>query len=177
MPITKPMAIAGSITASMRPRRARLGCHRLSRRCRTLRVGFNEAEARAPRMRRCPASSGPRPRRFNEAEARAPRMPSDFRQHTSRRGRASMRPRRARLGCSSPAWRSSPRPKGFNEAEARAPRMPGDPRIAEDPRIAASMRPRRARLGCPQHGGIGCASHGDASMRPRRARLGCDGPA
>ena len=62
--------------------------------------GFNEAEARAPRMQEAPASSLLGALCFNEAEARAPRM---------RRRAAARRRSRSR----------------FNEAEARAPRMQG----------------------------------------------------
>jgi len=59
---------------------------------------------------------------FNEAEARAPRMLVGIHRNHHQRA-ASMRPRRARLGCRArertlPNYRD-----GFNEAEARAPRM------------------------------------------------------
>ena len=65
--------------------------------------GFNEAEARAPRMQGFTrAESAAIVGRFNEAEARAPRM----------------------LGLvATPLERGNQR---FNEAEARAPRMPDD---------------------------------------------------
>src|SRR5579863_4228499 len=87
--------------ASMRPRRARLGCalsadHR----------GAGESASMRPRRARlgCEKSKWKLylgPMGFNEAEARAPRMSgavfADRRDHD----RASMRPRRARLGCHS----------------------------------------------------------------------------
>ena len=59
----------------MRPRRARLGCSAVVAEPHVTKIGFNEAEARAPRM--LPATvdtvyaAG---HDFNEAEARAPRM-------------------------------------------------------------------------------------------------------
>ncbi len=138
------------------------------------RARFNEAEARAPRMltsRSATATSRPN-RGFNEAEARAPRMPQldgvavDRRVDASMRPRrarlgcsgrrherdhardASMRPRRARLGCASRSTRSRSEPTSFNEAEARAPRMQLS-RLNPFALVrVASMRPRRARLGC-----------------------------
>ena len=65
-------------------------------------VSFNEAEARTPRMlRRCAGDGAVDRIGFNEAEARTPRMrlanETIAASHTS----ASMRPRRARLGCRS----------------------------------------------------------------------------
>ena len=58
---------------------------------------FNEAEAHAPRILP-PARFICRLKVcFNEAEAHAPRIPSR-RDHKARRARASMRPRRMRLG-------------------------------------------------------------------------------
>jgi len=62
-------------------------------------LGFNEAEARAPRMLPGTATIDAVTAGFNEAEARAPRMPA------------------RRL------WGSSNISDSFNEAEARAPRM------------------------------------------------------
>ena len=57
----------------MRPRRVRLGYRALAPR-RPPPTSFNEAEARAPRIRRpAPSPRGPGSR-FNEAEARAPRI-------------------------------------------------------------------------------------------------------
>ncbi len=188
--------------ASMRPRRARLGCRRRRSRCpRVFSRGFNEAEARAPRMpgevdqeRRLSDRASMRPRRarlgctaspgkafrgeprFNEAEARAPRMPdrallpgvrvsNRFNEAEARAPRmpssivtaafdhpASMRPRRARLGCLISGRMQPERASGFNEAEARAPRMRGSRRGLRLVRAGhASMRPRRARLGCGRH--------------------------
>ena len=65
--------------------------------------------------------------RFNEAEARAPRMRGlgwSFRRPCFA---ASMRPRRVRLGCAAlDSTYLSVNPR-FNEAEARAPRMPSAP--------------------------------------------------
>ncbi len=84
---------------------------------------FNEAEARAPRMLARCTHVITIWKCFNEAEARAPRMqtsPSSSREPGSA---ASMRPRRARLGCGSAVNGS-----GIGSQ--------------------ASMRPRRARLGC-----------------------------
>ena len=60
--------------ASMRPRRVRLGCSSVIVILPVNQIGFNEAEARAPRMRPLLAHAGRLFRRFNEAEARAPRM-------------------------------------------------------------------------------------------------------
>src|SRR5579872_4164818 len=61
--------------ASMRPRRVRLGCRAALQADHVADHGFNEAEARAPRMPRRTASGFAGSRSFNEAEARAPRMP------------------------------------------------------------------------------------------------------
>ena len=59
----------------MRPRRARLGCVMLATDLDpTSTPCFNEAEARAPRMRRRCDEHIAVLHRFNEAEARAPRM-------------------------------------------------------------------------------------------------------
>ncbi len=68
------------------------------------------------------------PRRFNEAEARAPRMPGKTISLINFCASASMRPRRARLGCNFTV-------------------------IQHSLKILASMRPRRARLGCHFHRG------------------------
>ena len=107
-------------------------------------ISFNEAEARAPRMRaRAAARVGEQGDRlleasvtpFNEAEARAPRMPGAPRQIgddaiAEAVLNPSMRPRRVRLGCGhapSPIASGGPSLAAasppFNEAEARAPRM------------------------------------------------------
>ena len=138
----------------MRPRRARLGC-RLSRSSPTAAsVNFNEAEARAPRMRERRANGARRcARYFNEAEARAPRMPSS----------------------SAPTGANS---RHFNEAEARAPRMPIGADSLPSCSATTSMRPRRARLGCRERRSRSSVDADRTSMRPRRARLGCasDGP-
>ena len=84
----------------------------------------------------------------HEAEARAPRMLPDDATRRAAHGRASTRPRRARLGCCLEAslslWLTAPR----HEAEARAPRMlpaGGNVRRGLDQLFT---RPRRARLGC-----------------------------
>ena len=71
------------------------------------RAPFNEAGARAPRMRSClpPVVVADEP--FNEAGARAPRMPCTRASSTSRMRRA------------------------FNEAGARAPRMPSKERLRD----------------------------------------------
>jgi len=76
----------------------RLGWRSTPTRCTWAEVRFNEAEARAPRMvlyLYVPEVLKPC---FNEAEARAPRMapPSDAQRRYA--PRASMRPRRVRLG-------------------------------------------------------------------------------
>jgi len=84
---------------------------------------FNEAEARAPRMRARPTPGYPLRQRFNEAEARAPRMRGSLAYHDETVP-ASMRPRRVRLGCLRIAWPCWSQQRSFNEAEARAPRMP-----------------------------------------------------
>src|SRR5579883_734659 len=64
--------------ASMRPRRARLGCLLAAGGWGLLSKGFNEAEARAPRMPRLLWITTGLLRGFNEAEARAPRMPATY---------------------------------------------------------------------------------------------------
>ncbi len=84
---------------------------------------FNEAEARAPRMLARCTHVITIWKCFNEAEARAPRMqtsPSSSREPGSA---ASMRPRRARLGCNVSSAICRLGSGRFNEAEARAPRM------------------------------------------------------
>ena len=70
---------------------------------------FNEAEARAPRMpgKICARCDG-EARGFNEAEARAPRMPRIATDAGADHRYASMRPRRARLGCAALPTRKSP---------------------------------------------------------------------
>ena len=110
--------------ASMRPRRARLGCAGSPVYDRIRDCCFNEAEARAPRMLTTNRCEVARYLCFNEAEARAPRMHGAHRGQAHRPRIASMRPRRARLGCL---------------AHDRGVRSPTS---------GASMRPRRARLGC-----------------------------
>ncbi len=157
--------------ASMRPRRARLGCAgNTARLPDDVSICFNEAEARAPRM--CGGE------RAHSALALASMRPRRARlgcmtRITDKRApvRASMRPRRARLGCTLETWPDYPPHPRFNEAEARAPRMWVGLHVSSA-RQNASMRPRRARLGCPDE-----AAHAWlealASMRPRRARLGC----
>ena len=160
--------------ASMRPRRARLGCMVAPRKASPAFTRFNEAEARAPRMPslgdrgRCSGRLG-----FNEAEARAPRMPAadvadhadamSFNEAEARAPRmrtcsvtsalssaiaASMRPRRARLGCELGIASGRQSTSRFNEAEARAPRMLESVMRWRRRMLVASMRPRRARLGC-----------------------------
>ena len=62
---------------------------------------FNEAEARTPRMRRRRHVRGSQSTRFNEAEARTPRMRDSSPPGSGNAERASMRPRRVRLGCAS----------------------------------------------------------------------------
>ena len=84
---------------------------------------WNEAEARAPRMLPDSEGLGGCDEEGHEAEARAPRMLPDDATRRAAHGRASTRPRRARLGCCLEAslslWLTAPR----HEAEARAPRM------------------------------------------------------
>ena len=85
--------------------------------------------------------------------------------------RASMRPRRVRLGWPARS-RTTPRPPMcFNEAEARAPRMDDDYWRCAWHVCPASMRPRRVRLGWVRRARQGVAAIA-ASMRPRRVRLG-----
>jgi hypothetical protein len=78
---------------------------------------------------------------FNEAEARAPRMlpwkSADAQQHTA----ASMRPRRARLGCDGPQGIAQRQNRGFNEAEARAPRMQPPYKPLDTKAIQPRLRP------------------------------------
>src|SRR5579884_596752 len=133
--------------ASMRPRRARLGCLvEVTGACFPCGC-FNEAEARAPRMRRAEIERCRRSPGFNEAEARAPRMQAPGGKLMTAPATASMRPRRARLGCSPSKYRLSAKSQSFNEAEARAPRMHQE--LTKNwGFLGASMRPRRARLGC-----------------------------
>src|SRR5579883_1400074 len=108
----------------MRPRRARLGCEILILHLdNEVLAGFNEAEARAPRMRRRRKIPSRREPGFNEAEARAPLMLSTTTCPVILKLPASMRPRRARLGCMATEALVRQHPDGFNEAEARAPRM------------------------------------------------------
>src|SRR5579883_1319943 len=63
-----------TLRASMRPRRVRLGWPVERGLFARRHPGFNEAEARAPRMEPCGPTSRPPTWSFNEAEARAPRM-------------------------------------------------------------------------------------------------------
>ena len=63
----------------MRPRRARLGCVGEIFVFGILLCRFNEAEARAPRMRAARFLAPGPTECFNEAEARAPRMRNGFR--------------------------------------------------------------------------------------------------
>ena len=60
--------------------------------------GFNEAEAHAPRIRGLGCGVGGVEKGFNEAEAHAPRIHSPKRRARHSQRRASMRPRRMRLG-------------------------------------------------------------------------------
>ena len=114
--------------ASMRPRRARLGCAA------------------------SPLPSAATINCFNEAEARAPRMPGACCARPSARNRiASMRPRRARLGCGPHSCDARIQRLRFNEAEARAPRMHAGNAGGDQRDVRPSMRPRRARLGCSRH--------------------------
>src|SRR5581483_2910382 len=96
--LARPSTCVG-VTASMRPRRVRLGWIPSIRATAPLPHSFNEAEARAPRMANRERRRDQAQESFNEAEARAPRMASMT---------ASAAP--GSTAC-------------FNEAEARAPRM------------------------------------------------------
>src|SRR5579883_2936494 len=107
----------------MRPRRARLGCSGQQVWGTTATSSFNEAEARAPRMRRTPNMEQLGNSSFNEAEARAPRMRVFGVVTMQAVTSASMRPRRARLGCHEHLLMAAITNRRFNEAEARAPRM------------------------------------------------------
>src|SRR5579884_3692158 len=84
---------------------------------------FNEAEARAPRMR-CRAVLRRVFLHFASMRPRRARL-GCFAVIAIGSGQleASMRPRRARLGCGQPAAGFPSCCGGFNEAEARAPRM------------------------------------------------------
>src|SRR5581483_6889663 len=108
---------------------------------------------------------------FNEAEARAPRMARSPDCCAGRDASASMRPRRVRLGWPEAVLVPRRPHRGFNEAEARAPRMGGRDRYPDLIADQASMRPRRVRLGWAD-AGRHRAYRGAASMRPRRVRLG-----
>ena len=104
MPARRPpwAPMFGQEVPSMRPRRVRLGC------------GSNQGIQYL-------AFDG-----FNEAEARAPRMQLSNRAVPTSGRVASMRPRRVRLGCTEAIECRTRRACGarsFNEAEARAPRM------------------------------------------------------
>ena len=211
--------------ASMRPRRARLGCRagprRRSRRSclqsrpRRARLGcclgpttianqgsgFNEAEARAPRM--LPSTTAAKrvvKAMLNEAEARAPRMLPCWPRGSYQRYAASRRGRGARASDAALLHQACLTDSGqTNEAEARAPRMLPCIRPSGCCPSYRGSRPRRARLGCclqchrlrpslsrfrsrPRRARLGCCLAGlvdpfdldvAASMRPRRARLGC----
>src|SRR6267154_383701 len=83
----------------MRPRRARLGCIRTQ-----MKKEQDELASMRPRRARLGCQhrallNGLAVPCFNEAEARAPRMRRRALQEATDRRHASMRPRRARLGC------------------------------------------------------------------------------
>ena len=85
---------------SMRPGRARPGCLRSRRRwCAAPDRPFNEAGARAPRMPGIPAPGTASSPAFNEAGARAPRMHCVCYGSIICTIQPSMRPGRARPGC------------------------------------------------------------------------------
>ena len=109
---------------------------------------FNEAEAHAPRIRSGETSRASIDECFNEAEAHAPRIHGLQHPPVLLDRRASMRPRRMRLGYNrlSRSW-----------AELMA---------------MASMRPRRMRLGYIFEIFLKPSLEAPASMRPRRMRLG-----
>ena len=111
------------------------------------RTSFNEAEARAPRILAIARRAREISKSFNEAEARAPRISPHKREARTCQISASMRPRRVRLGYGSPPSRVGRRQSRFNEAEARAPRIPSASRQMAQIQQQASMRPRRVRLG------------------------------
>ena len=115
--------------ASMRPRRARLGCLGSELTLRQHLIGFNEAEARAPRMPTVAMILAASEPCFNEAEARAPRM-------LDPRGRMVTAP-------------------GFNEAEARAPRMQPPYKPLDTKAILLRFRP---------------VAHGDGRNLPNSTR-------
>ena len=99
IPATSASSVATRHDASMRPRRARLGYGRRLAAADADGSRFNEAEARTPRMHRAWKSTDVRRRCFNEAEARTPRMHRRGAHRCAKLPLASMRPRRARLGC------------------------------------------------------------------------------
>ena len=84
---------------------------------------------------------------FNEAEAHAPRIRAQPSALDGTACPASMRPRRMRLGYDLRVFIKNHLTKRFNEAEAHAPRI----RVVAARwliiRCCASMRPRRMRLG------------------------------
>ncbi len=76
-------------------------------------AGFNEAEARAPRMAAASSNWSASISSFNEAEARAPRMGRHLADPASRVIGASMRPRRVRLGWGLPPYNPPTEKKGL----------------------------------------------------------------
>ena len=183
----------------MRPRLVSLGCNGTTFHPGAHDTGFNEAEARKPRMLH---SGIPPPlgmQCFNEAEARKPRMlVCQYQLPVSRLG-ASMRPRLVSLGCAAYESRvrcgpevASMRPRlvslgceavpcgrlgrchSFNEAEARKPRMRPSVAHALMSSIASfnEAEARKPRM-LEQIGPVYRATS-PASMRPRLVSLGCD---
>ena len=136
----------------MRPGRARPGYPTWRVQEQQKIIGFNEAGARAPRIRRGTTA--------RDAEGHASMRPGRARpgyhvpgrRRDAPRRQASMRPGRARPGYDRSRARGVEAPEGrFNEAGARAPRIPGGLEVAERLHLAASMRPGRARPGYRHH--------------------------
>ena len=150
----------------------RLGSRHVMRAATLSSSPFNEAEARAPRMRRAGRNrmrlvAGPsmRPMRVRLGCATRKGPVSDA-------VKPSMRPRRVRLGCLSASSPFSPVAICFNEAEARAPRMHSKEQFRPTPvrslHEAEARAPRMRRWCTPAYQCL-CGP----SMRPRRVRLGC----
>ena len=156
----------------MRPRRNRLGRERCRPRVPAPCRGFNEAEAQSPRKGSsawpdCRAGA----RCFNEAEAQSPRKGRAHRADPTSIHRASMWPRRNRLGRDGHVGGLRGRVVSFNEAEAQSPRKGCVGSTPQAMRAgfneAEAQSPRKGR-GRHRH----ALRDEGASMRPRRNRLG-----
>ena len=126
---------------------------------------------RAPRIPPRCASGRSRGACFNEAGARAPRIRRAGWQSVHPSDSASMRPGRARPGYPPNARAARHRRARFNEAGAHAPRIPGRRAVRAHQDRAASMRPGRTRPGYHLRRQHQRDVH-RASMRPGRTRPG-----